>query len=110
MIKDHKLIRPYTVFTLVSTLLNSLFNMRKDTGKLVVEETPEIDKKKYDKKKIATFSMGCFWGPDSIFGAVPGVIRTKVGYAGGSRKDPTYHKLGDHTETVQMTYDPEEVS
>jgi methionine-S-sulfoxide reductase len=39
-----------------------------------------------------------------------GVIRTRVGYAGGIKENPTYYDLGDHTETVQIDYDPERVS
>jgi peptide-methionine (S)-S-oxide reductase len=38
------------------------------------------------------------------------VIRTRVGYAGGSKDNPTYYSLGDHTETVQIEYDPERTS
>jgi peptide-methionine (S)-S-oxide reductase len=38
------------------------------------------------------------------------VLRTRVGYAGGTKKDPTYHDLGDHTETVQLDYDPSVIS
>jgi peptide-methionine (S)-S-oxide reductase len=38
------------------------------------------------------------------------VVRTRVGYAGGSSHDPTYHRLGDHTETVEIDYDPAEIS
>jgi len=34
------------------------------------------------------------------------VIRTRVGYTGGTKEDPTYYSLGDHTETVQLDYDP----
>ena len=34
------------------------------------------------------------------------MIRTRVGYAGGTTKNPTYHHLGDHTETLQLDYDP----
>src|SRR6056297_2299392 len=52
--------------------------------------------------ETATFGMGCFWGPDARFGAMPGVVRTRVGYAGGTTPDPTYHDLGDHTEVVQI--------
>lgn len=33
-------------------------------------------------------------------------MRTRVGYAGGTKKYPTYHGLGDHTETLQLDYDP----
>jgi methionine-S-sulfoxide reductase len=29
-----------------------------------------------------------------------------VGYTGGTLKDPTYHNLGDHTESIQVDYDP----
>jgi peptide-methionine (S)-S-oxide reductase len=38
------------------------------------------------------------------------VIRTRVGYAGGTAKDPTYYNLGDHSETIQIDYDPTQVS
>ena len=38
------------------------------------------------------------------------MIRTRVGYAGGTKKNPTYHNLGDHTETIQIDYDPTRIS
>lgn len=62
-----------------------------------------------DETETATFGLGCFWGPDAQFGAMAGVVRTRVGYAGGTKPDPTYHALGDHTEVVQIDYDPDEV-
>jgi peptide-methionine (S)-S-oxide reductase len=34
------------------------------------------------------------------------VLRTRVGYAGGSTVDPTYHDLADHTEVFQIDFDP----
>ena len=34
------------------------------------------------------------------------MVRTRVGYCGGTLKDPTYHNLGDHTESIQIDYDP----
>lgn len=58
----------------------------------------------------ATFGTGCFWGPDAAFGALDGVIRTRVGYAGGTKPDPTYSVLGDHTEVVQVEFDPERLT
>jgi peptide-methionine (S)-S-oxide reductase len=33
-----------------------------------------------------------------------------VGYAGGALKNPTYHNLGNHSETIQIDYDPEQIS
>ena len=38
------------------------------------------------------------------------MVRTSVGYAGGIKKDPTYHNLGDHSEAVQIEYDPRVLS
>ena len=37
---------------------------------------------------------------------MPGIVRTRVGYTGGTTVDPTYHRLGDHTETLQVDFDP----
>jgi methionine-S-sulfoxide reductase len=34
------------------------------------------------------------------------VVRTRVGYAGGTTDDPTYRNISDHTETLQIDYDP----
>jgi peptide-methionine (S)-S-oxide reductase len=38
------------------------------------------------------------------------VIRTRVGYAGGTKENPTYRDLGDHSETIQIEYDPTQIS
>jgi peptide-methionine (S)-S-oxide reductase len=38
------------------------------------------------------------------------VIRTRVGYTGGAKPNPTYRNLGDHTETVEIDYDPAIIS
>lgn len=39
-----------------------------------------------------------------------GVIRTRVGYSGGRKKDPTYRSIGDHSETIEIDYDPARIS
>ncbi len=70
----------------------------------------EFDSQAPEDTKTATFGLGCFWGPDAAFGAVDGVVRTRVGYAGGTKSDPSYDVLGDHTEVVQIEYDPEQLS
>jgi len=38
------------------------------------------------------------------------VIRTRVGYAGGEKINPTYHDLENHSETIQIDYDPEKIT
>jgi peptide-methionine (S)-S-oxide reductase len=47
---------------------------------------------------------------EARFGALNGVIRTRVGYSGGTKQHPTYRSLGDHTETVEVDYDPTKIS
>lgn len=68
----------------------------------------EYDARAADRETTdtATFGLGCFWGPAARFGAMDGVVRTRVGYAGGTKSDPSYHSLGDHTEVVQVDFDP----
>jgi len=38
------------------------------------------------------------------------VVRTRVGYAGGDKENPTYRSLGSHSETIQIDYDPSKIS
>jgi methionine-S-sulfoxide reductase len=38
------------------------------------------------------------------------VVRTRVGYAGGTLESPTYHHLGDHTETTEIDFDPSKIT
>ena len=53
----------------------------------------------------ATFALGCFWCPDAQFGSLRGVVRTRVGYCGGTRPtSPTYKNLGNHSECVQIDF------
>ena len=64
--------------------------------------------------ETATFGAGCFWGVESVFEQVDGVIATKVGYTGGFTEAPSYqdvcsHRTG-HAEAVEITFDPARVS
>jgi peptide-methionine (S)-S-oxide reductase len=63
---------------------------------------------------IATFGAGCFWHVEEAFRAIKGVVKTTVGYMGGTVKDPTYGqvctRLTGHAEVCQVEYDPKQVS
>ncbi len=65
-------------------------------------------------KKIAVFGAGCFWGVESAFRAVEGVIDVASGYAGGTVPKPDYRTVCSgrtgHAEVVQVEYDPARVS
>lgn len=82
------------------------------TMELTKTQIREYDRRVVDSERTetATFGIGCFWGPEAQFGAIDGVIRTRVGYAGGTKRDPTYHSLGDHTEVVQVDFHPNDIA
>lgn len=77
---------------------------------LTPADVREYDEQARTATETATFALGCFWGPDAEFGAVDGVVTTRVGYAGGTKRDPSYHALGDQTEALQVDFDPAVVS
>jgi peptide-methionine (S)-S-oxide reductase len=77
---------------------------------------PVVDTAKAADKRTATavFAGGCFWGVDAVFKHVKGVTSVVSGYAGGSAKTAHYEIIGTgltgHAESVQVTYDPAQIS
>jgi len=57
---------------------------------------------------------GCFWGLQTLFEHVKGVVGVKAGYSGGSAANAHYDIVSDggsgHAESVRITYDPSQVS
>jgi peptide-methionine (S)-S-oxide reductase len=62
----------------------------------------------------AVFAGGCFWGIEAVYDHVKGVKSAVSGYAGGTVANPSYEQVstGDtgHAESVQVIYDPSQVS
>ena len=56
------------------------------------------------------FGAGCFWGVQTAFDKIKGVVRTQVGYSGGQFKNPSYEDVCDsntgHAEVVLIEFDP----
>jgi len=65
-------------------------------------------------EQTAVLAGGCFWGVDAVFKHVRGVSRVVSGYSGGSATTAKYAVVSTgatgHAESVQITYDPAEVS
>lgn len=81
------------------------------------EETskdPKGSEKADSNYQLATFAAGCFWGVESLFKQIKGVVETTVGYTGGTSPDPTYRQvctgITGHAEAVQIKYNPSIVS
>src|SRR6266516_7816521 len=64
--------------------------------------------------KKAVFAGGCFWCIQPAFDKAPGVIKTTVGYCGGTEPNPTYELVGsektNYRESIQIIYDPAKIS
>lgn len=64
--------------------------------------------------QTAVFAGGCFWGVDAVFKHVKGVDRVLSGYAGGAASTAQYETVSTgttgHAESVEVTYDPSQVS
>ncbi len=65
-------------------------------------------------RETAVFAGGCFWGVQAVFQHTQGVLNAVSGYAGGQKETATYESVGSgrtgHAESVQVTYDPKQVS
>ncbi|HEY5339259.1 MAG TPA: peptide-methionine (S)-S-oxide reductase MsrA [Rhizomicrobium sp.] len=64
--------------------------------------------------QTAVLSGGCFWGLQGVFEHVKGVKQVVAGYAGGAKDTANYETVSTgttgHAETVQIKYDPKQVS
>ncbi len=74
----------------------------------------EIEKPKKEKLEKAIFAAGCFWGVETAFAQIRGVIKTKAGYTGGKLKNPSYQDVSTdktgHAEAVELEYEPGVIS
>ncbi len=65
-------------------------------------------------KATAVFAGGCFWGTQAVFERVKGVLKTMVGYAGGTANTANYEDVSsertEHAESVEVVYDPSKLT
>ncbi|MGV2289943.1 peptide-methionine (S)-S-oxide reductase MsrA [Trinickia sp. YCB016] len=64
--------------------------------------------------ETAVFAGGCFWGVQGVFEHVRGVKQVAAGYSGGAANTAQYETVSDgntgHAESVQITYDPTQIT
>jgi peptide-methionine (S)-S-oxide reductase len=63
---------------------------------------------------VVVLAGGCFWGVQGVYQHMKGVTSAVSGYAGGDKKNAEYESVGTgrtgHAESVQVTYDPRQIS
>lgn len=81
---------------------------------LIPPPTTDVPLAKQPGKETAVFAGGCFWGVQSVFQRVKGVIKTTAGYSGGSAKTATYQQVvtetTGHAESVEVVFDPSRIT
>jgi methionine-S-sulfoxide reductase len=64
--------------------------------------------------RTAIFAGGCFWCIQPAFDKAKGVVKTVVGYCGGTEPNPTYQLVSSektsYRESIEITYDPAKIS
>jgi len=80
----------------------------------VVIPPPTLDETTQARSETAVFAGGCFWGVQGVFQHVKGVKNAVSGYAGGAPDTAQYERVSDgdtgHAESVEVTFDPSQVS
>jgi peptide-methionine (S)-S-oxide reductase len=65
-------------------------------------------------KQTSVFAGGCFWGTQSVFEHVKGVLSTTAGYSGGTAFTATYDQVSQentgHAESVKVVFDPSQIT
>lgn len=75
---------------------------------------PAVDAPVAAGPQTLVLAGGCFWGVQGVFQHVRGVTQVVSGYAGGQRATASYERVGGgdtgHAESVQISYDPKQIS
>jgi len=75
---------------------------------------PAVDEAQHSGTETAVLAGGCFWGVQGVFQHVDGVKNAVSGYAGGDASTARYRVVGSgttgHAESVEITYDPSEIT
>jgi peptide-methionine (S)-S-oxide reductase len=98
---------------LVAGQSRSLFQARQEAPRLV--PAPEVDASEGEASTaVAVLAGGCFWGVQGVYQHTTGVISAVSGYAGGEKRTADYDLVGTgttgHAESVQVTFDPRQIS
>jgi peptide-methionine (S)-S-oxide reductase len=104
------------VFVVVLIAIGAAMRM----GPIAAQDAPSLPAPAVDMpageatSAVAVLAGGCFWGVQGVFQHTKGVTNAVSGYAGGDKNTANYEVVGSgttgHAESVQVTYDPRQIS
>jgi peptide-methionine (S)-S-oxide reductase len=84
------------------------------TARMLPDPAIDIDRATAPHKETAVFAGGCFWGVEAVFEQLAGVQKVVAGFAGGEAKTAHYEIVSTgrtgHAESVEVTYDPAQIT
>jgi len=103
------------VFAVVAALAVGAYMASSAAARNAVQlPAPAFDVPEADGPRTAVFAGGCFWGVQAVFQHTKGVLGAVSGYAGGAADSANYQAVTSgttgHAESVQVTYDPKQIS
>jgi len=105
----------YCIVSVITALALSISSSSDAAEVAVVIPAPVVDQpKSTGALQTAVLAGGCFWGVQGVFQHVKGVRKVLSGYAGGDKSTAQYEKVSTgstgHAESVQITFDPAQVT
>ena len=94
-------------------LVGRTFSVSAESAHVIPAPAVDIPTGDYTRS-VTVLAGGCFWGVQGVFQHVKGVLSAVSGYAGGEKNTAEYETVGTgktgHAESVQITYDPRQIS
>jgi peptide-methionine (S)-S-oxide reductase len=115
-LKGSALVRPALILAALVVLASLGLKMTQPMAEEArVAPAPTLDEATATQPtEVAVLAGGCFWGVQGVFQHVKGVINAVSGYTGGEQATAHYEMVGGndtgHAESVQITFDPRQIS
>ena len=110
-----RLVSMVVLFVVVIAVVMGVYSRVKGAGRSPIPAlASDVPLARAPGKETAVFAGGCFWGTQSVFERVKGVLDTTAGYAGGTAATATYDQVSSettgHAESVRVVYDPSQIT
>lgn len=85
-------------------------NEKNKQAEVLAQQQTPVQTETQNGLKKAYLASGCFWCVEAVYESLIGVKEAVSGYSGGKTDNPSYQNHADHSEALEVTYDPEVIS